>query len=151
MLQSAWAFLTITNVKYIVETKRVQFWSVSWTSPFPYNTFATDSRNLKQRWSGNVVLPISGISAVLWSLMLNFSYGMKAALGAHLIRDVKSTNFNSIYFVRFEVSAAVTMKNGIFWDVMPYGSCKNRRFGGTWRLLHQSDMNRWTRNNTSCN
>jgi hypothetical protein len=23
------------------------------------------------------------------------------------------------------------VKNGIFWDVMPCGSCKNRRFGGT--------------------
>jgi hypothetical protein len=23
------------------------------------------------------------------------------------------------------------MKNGVFWDVMPCGSCKNRRFGGT--------------------
>jgi hypothetical protein len=23
------------------------------------------------------------------------------------------------------------MKNGIFWDVMPCGSCKNRHFGGT--------------------
>jgi hypothetical protein len=23
------------------------------------------------------------------------------------------------------------MKNGVFWDVTPYGSCKNRRFGGT--------------------
>jgi hypothetical protein len=22
-------------------------------------------------------------------------------------------------------------KNGVFWDVRPYGSCKNRRFGGT--------------------
>jgi hypothetical protein len=22
------------------------------------------------------------------------------------------------------------MKNGVFWDVTPYGSCKNRRFGG---------------------
>jgi hypothetical protein len=25
----------------------------------------------------------------------------------------------------------VTIKNGIFWDVMPCGCCKNRRFGGT--------------------
>jgi hypothetical protein len=25
------------------------------------------------------------------------------------------------------------------------------RFGGTWRLLHQGDKNRWTTNNTSCN
>jgi hypothetical protein len=27
------------------------------------------------------------------------------------------------------------MKNGVFWDVTPCGSCKNRRFGGTLRLL----------------
>jgi hypothetical protein len=29
------------------------------------------------------------------------------------------------------------MKNGVFGIVTPCGSCKNRRFGGTWRLLHQ--------------
>jgi hypothetical protein len=33
--------------------------------------------------------------------------------------------------VRFEVFTAVTMKNVVFWDVMPFDSCKNRRFGGT--------------------
>jgi hypothetical protein len=27
------------------------------------------------------------------------------------------------------------MKNGVFWDIKPCGSCKNRRFGGTWRLV----------------
>jgi hypothetical protein len=54
-------------------------------------------------------------------------------------------------YVRFEVFTAVTMKNGVFWVVSPCGSCKNRRLGGTWRLLHQGDKNRWTRNNTSCN
>jgi hypothetical protein len=26
---------------------------------------------------------------------------------------------------------AVTMKNAIFWDVTPCGSCKNQHFGGT--------------------
>jgi hypothetical protein len=31
--------------------------------------------------------------------------------------------------VRFEVFTAVTMKNAVFWDVMPCCSCKNRRFG----------------------
>jgi hypothetical protein len=31
-------------------------------------------------------------------------------------------------FVRFEVFTAVTMKNGVFWDVTPCGSCNNRRF-----------------------
>jgi hypothetical protein len=35
------------------------------------------------------------------------------------------------HLVRFEVLTAVTMKNGVFWDVMPCGVCKNRRFGGT--------------------
>jgi hypothetical protein len=34
-------------------------------------------------------------------------------------------------YVRLEVFTAVTMKNGVFWDDTPCGSCKNRRFGGT--------------------
>jgi hypothetical protein len=33
------------------------------------------------------------------------------------------------------------MKNGVFWDVTPCGSCKNRRLGGTWRH-HHCDKNR---------
>jgi hypothetical protein len=55
--------------------------------------------------------------------------------------------YHSIYFlvfillVRFEVFTAVTMKNGVFWDVKPYGSCKNGRFGGTQHLLYQGDKN----------
>jgi hypothetical protein len=34
-------------------------------------------------------------------------------------------------YVRSEVFMTVTMNNGVFWDVTPRGSCKNRRFGGT--------------------
>jgi hypothetical protein len=42
------------------------------------------------------------------------------------------TQYQNIFIsVRFEVFTAVTMKNGVFWDVMPCDSCKNRRFGGT--------------------
>jgi hypothetical protein len=37
----------------------------------------------------------------------------------------------SFFFVRFEVFTAVTMKNCVFWDVTPCGSCTNRRFEGT--------------------
>jgi hypothetical protein len=29
-------------------------------------------------------------------------------------------------YVRLEVYTAVTMKNGVLWDVTPCGSCKNR-------------------------
>jgi hypothetical protein len=43
---------------------------------------------------------------------------------------IYTTKIN-IKVVRFGVFTAVTMKNGVFWDVMPCGSCKNRRFGGT--------------------
>jgi hypothetical protein len=34
--------------------------------------------------------------------------------------------FEQKYCLRFEVFTAVTMKNAVFWDVRPCGSCKNR-------------------------
>jgi hypothetical protein len=40
---------------------------------------------------------------------------------------------------------AVTMMNAVFWDVTPCGSCKNRRFGGNYRLNYQGDKNRRAR------
>jgi hypothetical protein len=52
-------------------------------------------------------------------------------------------------FVTFEVFTAMTMKNGVFSDVTPCGSCKNRRFGETSCLHHQGDKNRRNRNNVS--
>jgi hypothetical protein len=51
-------------------------------------------------------------------------------------------HLDSNSFVRFEVFTAVTMKNGDFWDVTQCGSYKSRRFGGTWRFLHQDVKNR---------
>jgi hypothetical protein len=42
-------------------------------------------------------------------------------------------------------SIIILLRNGVFWDVTPCGSCKYRRFRGTERLLHQGDKNRWTR------
>jgi hypothetical protein len=38
------------------------------------------------------------------------------------------------------------MKDAIFWDVSPCGSCKNQRFGGTYRLHLQGENNRRTKN-----
>jgi hypothetical protein len=32
-----------------------------------------------------------------------------------------------------------SMKNAAFWDLTPCGSCKNRRFGGTYCLHHQGN------------
>jgi hypothetical protein len=36
--------------------------------------------------------------------------------------------------------AAVTMKNAVFWDVMPGGFCTKLRFGGTHCLHHQGEI-----------
>jgi hypothetical protein len=36
----------------------------------------------------------------------------------------------------------VTIKDAVFWGVTPYGSCKNRSFGETYRLHQQGEKNR---------
>jgi hypothetical protein len=41
------------------------------------------------------------------------------------------------------------MKKVAFWDVTLCGSCKKRRFGGTYRLHPQVHKNRRARNNIS--
>jgi hypothetical protein len=64
-------------------------------------------------------------------------WNSKITEGWRLLDDEKLHNC----YVRYEVLTAVTMKNGVFWDVTPRGSCRNRRFGGTYRLLHQGDKN----------
>jgi hypothetical protein len=46
---------------------------------------------------------------------------------------------------------AVTMKNGVFWEVMPCGPWKNRRFEGKYRIYYQDVKNRRARNNVSSN
>jgi hypothetical protein len=43
----------------------------------------------------------------------------------------------------------VTMKNAIFWDVRPCGSCKNQHFGGIYHLHHQDDKNHGAANVSS--
>jgi hypothetical protein len=34
------------------------------------------------------------------------------------------------------------MKNVVLWDIMPCGTCKNRRFGGKYHLHQHGDKNR---------
>jgi hypothetical protein len=52
------------------------------------------------------------------------------------------------FSVRFEVFTTMTVNNAVSWDATPYGSCKNHRFGGTYRLHHHGD-NRRARSNVS--
>jgi hypothetical protein len=47
-----------------------------------------------------------------------------------LTSQVSGSFLKTQFHGRFEIFTAMTMKNGVFWDVTPCGSCKNRRFGG---------------------
>jgi hypothetical protein len=69
------------------------------------------------------------------------AYSSTLKTGVHVIPISLLTfkNYPALYTRRQNSSL---MKNGVFWVVTPCGSCKNRRFGGTWRLLHQGDKNR---------
>jgi hypothetical protein len=42
-----------------------------------------------------------------------------------------------IYYVKFEVFTAVTVKNAVFWDMALCRYCVKKRFGGTYRLHPQ--------------
>jgi hypothetical protein len=68
------------------------------------------------------------------TLLLNFDVQDSSLKGLFKFRiEVSDKGLlpNIIHTVRFEVFTAVTMKNGVFWDDTPCGSCKNRCFGGT--------------------
>jgi hypothetical protein len=43
------------------------------------------------------------------------------------------------------------MKNAVFWNVTPCGSCKNRRFGGMCSLHHLCGKNQRAKNDASIN
>jgi hypothetical protein len=62
-----------------------------------------------------------GLGCVDWIGLSQDRYGWRALV--NVVMNLRN--------VRFEVFTAVTMKNDVFWDVMPCCPCKNRRFGGT--------------------
>jgi hypothetical protein len=43
------------------------------------------------------------------------------------------------------------MTNAAFLDVTPCGCCKNRRFGGTYRLYDKCEKNQLARNDVNIN
>jgi hypothetical protein len=113
-------------------------------------TLARSSRGHMSELSRNSTdtpcLPLSHEVASHWSLCPS-----ETPLQFVGTRLESQSSQNTITVVRFEVFTAVTMKNVVFWDATPCGSCNNRRFGGTQRLHHQGDKNRRTSNNVSRN
>jgi hypothetical protein len=74
-------------------------------------------------------------------------HGKPTFLLEHFVQKLQER----IIYVRFEVLAAMTMKNALFWDVTQCESCNNRRLGKTYLLYNQAYKNRWKRNNVSRN
>jgi hypothetical protein len=49
-----------------------------------------------------------------------------------LVRIDVSEEFSASFITVTKIGElGTTLKNGVFWDVTPCGSCKNRRFGRT--------------------
>jgi hypothetical protein len=90
------------------------------------------SKRLSPRYSGggNQAHPNLAIRFMVWAARFRIDQVCYDVKRQNLIlkKNVKSTYTGG---VRLEVFTAVTMTNGVFWDVTPCGSCKNRRFGGT--------------------
>jgi hypothetical protein len=110
------------------------FWKVvGLEQPHEDNWGATWKKQF-QLWPRNLRLMAVGMCCILHATPSTHKVNTGfPGLGRHWVcmyspadRFQRSTGF-----VRFEVFMAVTMKNGVFWDVTPCGSCKNRRFGGT--------------------
>jgi hypothetical protein len=81
-------------------------------------------------------------------------------LHSHLSENLKSYNLSSFAnncLCHLVISdkeellneISLSMKNAIFRDVMQCGSCKNKRFGETYRLHHQGENNQRARKNVS--
>jgi hypothetical protein len=76
-----------------------------------------------QRWKNNIKMDF-----------VEVGWGGVDWIGLAQDRDKWRASVNAVknlWVVRFEVFKVVTMKNAVFWNVTPCGSCKNRRFGGT--------------------
>jgi hypothetical protein len=73
-------------------------------------------------------------NAVFWDIKIPFVPHRR-----HIMSPLQSTATSCD--VKFEVFTAVTMKYAVFWGVMLRGSCKNRRFEGTYRLHRQGKKN----------
>jgi hypothetical protein len=69
-----------------------------------------------------------------------------------IVTAVKTSNLTHFFLSLFVFAYICTLQDLRFsrrwlWRIAPFtpcGSCKNRRFGLTWRLFHQGDKAQWT-------
>jgi hypothetical protein len=90
--------------------------------------FATVTYMLARKWILHVLYIFGSLSAVG---NVRQAAEKRANPRRELNNVITSRYKVLLWYVRFEVFTAATMKNGVFWDATLCGSCKNRRFGGT--------------------
>jgi hypothetical protein len=80
---------------------------------------------------------------ILW--LLQEPHGVTSQKTAFFIHTTGVVFFfcNPILFAIY-----TSMKNAVFLDVTPCGSCKNQHYRGTYCLHHQGEKNQWARNIT---
>jgi hypothetical protein len=79
-----------------------------------------------------VDIPVQGFSAITLTMKNGVLWYIKTQFVLHRRHNTSPLQSPaSKCSVKFEDFTAVTMKNVVFLDVTPCGSCKNRRFEGT--------------------
>jgi hypothetical protein len=91
------------------------------------------------------ILGIHGGDYEGWS-HLEYKHQFRTAQETHYFFAIESSR---LMLCKIKVFTDVNMKNVVFWDVTPCGSCKNRRFGEKYRLHHHGEENERDRKNVS--
>jgi hypothetical protein len=87
------------------------------------------------------IVALSGIASSTVRLIARLGYALDTLdIRSRSLRYTSACTPHSVVRLHFFFEVYLLLKNGVFWVVTPCGSCKNRRFGGTWRLLHQGDQ-----------
>jgi hypothetical protein len=138
------------RVKYLAEINHQQKNHLSWCRSLCRSPRAVPRRLRTRQTKGPLTL-------FRRTLTLPPSGSLTNRLGcniAHRLRlpgpsSVPVLRLHTVYgMFRYNKVTTNALKNSIFWDVTPCGSCKNRVSEG---LLNQGDKNWWTRNNASWN
>jgi hypothetical protein len=149
--KSDWLVYYFTHLKLHFDNPILYYRSISiawfWIGWFFYEYEICTIINITwHRLSYAVMGQLVRIGKKILLRVANITVGTKFSLNSKMVNNEtdfqhvcwKASHFIACLFVNihhtsdvYTLAKAVTMKNGVFWDVTPCGSCKNRRLGGT--------------------